>query len=346
MIENTSIPDGFDQFLKLTNASHRIYLVWTIIFMIIGFVGNILALMIFIRWANRLSIYIYFSFLCIINILILVIDMNYHFLIPYIIDSKLMVEKLLPVSCKFIFFFTYFFRYIFIWLITIINVDRCLYLTENRWKNIFCQQRSALIICSVLIVLSIIANVHFLIYFNQPIINEVPSPNTCTLDGLLCHCKATHRTYRMFWKRVWPIYNLIIFAVIPFFIMVICCILIIRNIHVTRNNVYGVRRNSDTSIKSNNDNLRSITKTLIYLDLLFPLTIFPILFLQTYINYNTPKKCSQTGILNLIFALGFSLMYVKNTFAFFIYYFTGRKFRLAVSNLIRCRNFSGYTESH
>lgn len=135
-----------------------------------------------------------------------------------------------------------------------INIDRCLYLTENSLKKYICQPYSAKIICCLLILFLLIANCHFLIYFNQPIITKIPLKNVCFLDGLLCHCKTLNINYQFFWKQIWPIYNLIIFAIIPFFIIIICCILIIRNIHLTRRSVYGgQRRDSRTSIVSQNN---------------------------------------------------------------------------------------------
>ncbi|CAF1031688.1 unnamed protein product [Rotaria sp. Silwood1] len=346
MIKNESLPIGFDEFVKLTTISHWIYRIWTILFNILGITGNLFALIIFIRWTNRLSLYIYFSFLCIINILILLIDMNYHFLLPFLINNKILVENFLPKACKCIFFLTYFFRYLFIWIIVMINIDRCLYLTENSFKKILCQQCTAKIICFILILLSFLANCHFFIYFNQPIIIKIPLKNTCFLDGLLCHCKSINQTYKLFWKNIWPIYNLIIFAIIPLSIIIICFILIIRNIYLTRKKVYGKKCDSYISVKSQNDHLYSITKTLICLDLLFPITIFPILFLQIYINYKSPKNCLNIGIMNLIFSIGFAMIYFKNTFAFFIFYLTGQKFRRTFSELIHCRKISGYTDGH
>jgi hypothetical protein len=226
-----------------------------------------------------------------------------------------------------------------------INIDRCLYLTEHLFKKYLCQQRSAKIICLILILFSCIANCHFLIYFNEPIINEIPSKNLCFSDGLLCHCKTSNENYRFFWKKIWPIYNLIIFAIIPLFIMIISCIIIIRNVRLTRENVYGKRRDSTRSILSQNNHSHSITKTLICLDLLFPLTIFPTLFLQIYINYNPPNTCLTIGIINLIFSIGFAMIFIKNTFAFYIFYLSGQKFRRAFSTLIRCRKLFAYTES-
>ncbi|CAF1558726.1 unnamed protein product [Rotaria magnacalcarata] len=345
MTKNDSVPIGFDEFVKLTNIAHWIYRIWTIAFILVGFTGNFTALIIFIRWANRLSVYIYFSFLCIINILILLIDMNYHFLLPFILDNKILVKNLLPITCKFIFFLTYLFRYLFIWTIVMINIDRFVYLNEHPFKKKFCQHRTAKMMCFVLILLSISANGHFLIYFNQPVITEVPLDNTCFLDGLTCHCKSLNTAYRSFWKNIWPIYNLMIFGIIPLVIMIICCILIIRNIYLTRRRIFDGRRNSDASVNSENDNLRSIIKTLIWLDLLFPITIFPLLFLQIYVNYQSPKHCEKIGIMNLVFSILFAMIYIKNTFAFFIFYFTGQKFRRAFSKLIHCRNTFDYAES-
>ncbi|CAF3576226.1 unnamed protein product [Rotaria socialis] len=345
MTKNDSVPIGLDEFVKLTNIAHWIYRIWTIAFILIGLTGNFIALIIFIRWANQLSVYIYFIFLCIINIVILLIDMNYHFLLSFILDDNILVKTLLPVTCKFIFFLTYLFRYLFIWTIVMINIDRFIYLNEHSFKKKFCQRRTAKMMCFVLILLSFLANWHFLIYFNQPIITEVPLDNTCFLDGLTCHCTSLNTAYRSFWKNIWPIYNLMIFGIIPLVTMITCCILIIRNIYLTRRRIFDGRRNSDVSVNSKNHNLRSIIKTLIWLDLLFPITIFPSLSLQIYINYQSPKQCEKIGIMNLVFSLVFAMMYIKNTFAFFIFYFAGQQFRRALSKLIHCRNTFDYTES-
>ena len=185
---------------------------------------------------DKLIIYIcvFSFFLCIINIFILIIDVQYHYLLPFIIDNEIMIKRFLPIACKFIFFLTYFFRYLFIWSIVMINIDRCLYLNEYSLRKILCQKHSAKIICCLLILFSFIANFHHLIYFNKPIINEIPLKNSCFSDGLLCHCKTTNINYRFFWKKIWPIYNLILYGIIPLFIMIICCILIIRHVRLTR----------------------------------------------------------------------------------------------------------------
>jgi hypothetical protein len=122
--------------------------------------------------------------------------------------------------------------------------------------------------------------------------------------------------------------------------MIICCILILRNVRLTRENVDDERRDSETSITSENHHRRSITKTLICLDLLFPLTIFPTLFYQIYINYHPPESCVNIGIMNLLFSIGFAMIFIKNTFAFAIFYFSGQKFRQAFSRLIHCRKLS------
>ncbi|CAF1369493.1 unnamed protein product [Rotaria sp. Silwood1] len=348
MFVNDSLPIDFDKYLKLTNVSHWIYRIWAIGFITIGILGNIFALIIFIHWANRLSIYIYFTFLCIINILIIIFDIKYHYLIPFLINNEIMIKNLLPITCKFMFFLTYFFRYLFIWLIVMINIDRCLYLTESSLKSILCRQHSAKIICIILIIFCFIANCHFLIFFTKPIINEILPKNQCFLDSFDYHCESSNRNYHYFLKRIWPIYNLILFGVLPILIMIICCILILRNIRSTRNGILDneERRGSKSSASSQNDHLHSVAKTLICLDLLFPITIFPTLFFQIYINYNPPETCLYIGIVNLIFSIGFSITFIKNTFGFFIYYITGKKFRHAFSALIRCKNIDAYNENH
>lgn len=337
MSVNSTLPANFDEYLQLTNISHWIYRIWTLLFLPLGLAGNILALLIFLHWPHRLSVYIYFSFLCIINMCILLIDMDYHYLLPYIVQESIMIKRILPSACKVIFFLTYFFRYIFIWIIVMINIDRCIYLTEYAQKARLCRQRSAKVICFLVVVLSFLANGHFLLYFNQPIIVTAPSNRTCTIDGLICHCKTTNSNYRYFWKMIWPWYHLTVFALVPLVLMMICSVVIIRHIHTTRRKVMNERRDSTISIVSHSNQNRSIVKTLICLNLLFPLTMFPTLIFQIYVNFYPPRACQTIGIFNVLFSLGFAMIFVKNVFAFVIYYATGSKFRRAFWAMIRCQ---------
>lgn len=326
-----------NQFNTLTNIARWISRVWTVSFTIIGIPGNLLALIIFSQWAKKFSIYIYFSALCLVNIFILLLDMMFSHFYPWFTTNRFLIEEILPITCRFIPFFTYFFRYLFIWLVTMINLDRCFYLRNFSPKSILCRQRTALIICCALIVVSLSANAHFFLFsaessFSTSILND-----SCPLDQSLLQCRSSNEHYQQFIERFWPIYNLFLFALIPICIIIICAILILRNFYLTRKNLqpFESRRDSNSSRNSHDDHLRSIAKTLIFLDLLFPLTIFPVLFYQIYLNYSPPISCQSRAILNLIFSIVCSFTYMKNAFAFFIYYFTGKRFRRSFSTLIK-----------
>jgi hypothetical protein len=130
--------------------------------------------------------------------------------------------------------------------------------------------------------------------------------------------------------------------------MTVCCITIIKNLYDTRDGVFfgkdkkNSRSSSAESMVSAGyspdkiwqiDQMQSVTLTLILLDVLFPLTIFPTLFFQIYINYNPPLTCRVTGQANILFAVGFACTFFKNTFGFFIYLLTGSKFRKTVKDV-------------
>lgn len=343
-----SLPIDYDTYLILSKISHWIYPIWAMLFIIIGTTGNIFSLIIYIRWPKRLSVYTYFILLCLVNLLIINFDITYHYFLPFLIDKGIIIHNYLPMTCKLIYFLTYFLRYLFIWLVVMINIDRCLYLTENPFKSILCQQRSAVVICVILIIFSFSANCHFLIFLKSSKIKESLPRNQCVLDDFYFHCKSSHTNYQYFFKKIWPIYNLIIFALMPSVIIFISLILIIRKIYFTKQVVcdYYKRRGSITSITSHDHVFRSIAKTLICLDLLFPLTIFPILFFQIYINYNPPETCRSIGIINLICSIGFAISFIKNTFAFFIFYLTGREFRRSLSVLMYRKNVSAFSQTN
>ncbi|CAF1138806.1 unnamed protein product, partial [Rotaria sordida] len=209
--------------------------------------------------------------------------------------------------------------------------------------------RTAFIICCLIVIISCILNLHFLLFYNQPIITKVPSKALCLTDGRLCHCTTTSKSYRYFWKKIWPIYNGLIFSIIPCLIMTICCIIIVKNLYEIRDGVFfgndkKKRRSSSAESmvsagyspnkKCQTDQMHSVTLTLILLDVLFPLTIFPTLFFQIYINYVPPLTCRAIGQTNILLAFGLSCTFFKNTFGFFIYLLTGSKFRKTVKELI------------
>ncbi|CAF1482620.1 unnamed protein product [Rotaria magnacalcarata] len=332
--------DSFDEYQKLTNIAHWIYPIWSITFIIIGTLSNFVSIIIFFRWTDRCSIYVYFTYLCLVNILIINVDITYHYLLPYITDGRMFLQYVLPLTCKILVFFTFFLRYIFIWLIVMINIDRCLYLTTTTLKLLICRRRSANIISLVIVIFSFLVNAHFLIFLKDPIRIESSSRKACTLDGFYYYCESRERYFENFYKNIWPIYNVIIFALVPVFIIFICFLLIARTTYLLR------QRNAMTSASRQNDRLRSIGKILICLDLLFPVTIFPVLFFQIYINYYPPKTCLNIGIINLILSIGYSMSFIKNVFAFLIFYLTSRKFRRACSSFICCTNKFAVGSTH
>ncbi|CAF2118150.1 unnamed protein product [Rotaria magnacalcarata] len=221
-----------------------------------------------------------------------------------------------------------------------INIDRCLYLTTTTLKLLICRRRSANIISLVIVIFSFLVNAHFLIFLKDPIRIESSSRKACTLDGFYYYCESRERYFENFYKNIWPIYNVIIFALVPVFIIFICFLLIARTTYLLR------QRNAMTSASRQNDRLRSIGKILICLDLLFPVTIFPVLFFQIYINYYPPKTCLNIGIINLILSIGYSMSFIKNVFAFLIFYLTSRKFRRACSSFICCTNKFAVGSTH
>lgn len=341
--------NDYSYYNELTDVAHIVYRIWSVSFLVIGIPTNLISFFIFQQWSKKFSIYCYLSLLCLINVLILIIDLPFHCLIPYYMDSTYLIEKLLPHLCRFGLFFTYVFRYIFVWLLVFINIDRVLFLKESKLKGLFCKMKTAVINCVIIVIISCILNLHFLLYYNQPIIIKIPSILLCSTDGRLCDCRTINKSYQFFWEQVWPIYNGLIFGIIPFLIMTICCIIIIMKLYKTRDELFfdedkkKDRPPSGESIvstgysshkKRQTDQIQSITLTLIVLDMLFPLTIFPTLFFQIYLNYNPPLTCRTIGQTNILIAFGFACTFIKNTFGFFIYLVTGSKFRKTIKKLI------------
>ena len=329
---NSSLPIDFVLFEHLTSIAHWIYRLWTISFVTFGLIGNLLALIVFMKWIQKLSVYVYFSVLCVVNICILINDLLFNNFLPYVLDRYHLEEIFLPVLCRFNFFMIYFFRYLFIWLLTCINIDRCLFLVNISYaKTILCRSSSAWLICIVLILLSAAINIHFLVFCTKPLIYSY----TCHLDGNLCQCDTNNLAYQQFWRYGWPAIHLFVFGILPLMIMCLCLIRIVQYVRTVGQPADKIRRNSTSSIISQH--------TLIGLDLLFPLTVFPMLFLQTFIYYVPPQSCRAIGIWNVFFAISSAATFIKNTFAFCIYYLSGKKFRLAVKDLfqsIPSRTFS------
>ncbi|CAF0957471.1 unnamed protein product [Adineta steineri] len=183
-----------------------------------------------------------------------------------------------------------------------------------------------------LCILSVLFNVHFLLFFTQV---SSYSPNSCYLDNQWCQCESKKSIYWHFWRYIWPIIHLSVFAFIPLIIIFVCLIRIIRYTHRIHQNINDVEQNSTSLNVSHHHHQFLLVRTLIFLDILFPLTIFPTLFLHIYVHYVPPETCRTIGILNIIFSIGYASTFIKNVFAFGIYYLSGTKFRLAVKILFQ-----------
>ena len=336
MLINNSLPADFVTFNHLTNVAHWIYRLWAAPFIIFGLISNLTALIIFVNWARHLSIYVYSSILCLVNMCILINDTLFNYFLPYVMNNYQFEEYFLPILCHFNLFVIYLFRYCFIWLLTCINIDRCLFLSgESHAKSLLCHPRSAVLIGAGLVGLSAAVNIHFLLFCTQP---RSYSYNMCHLDGSWCQCTTSNLVYLRFWQFGWPATHLFFFGLLPLSIIFMCLICIVRHAHCIRKNVNNeIRHNSAllAACQHHHHHLLMIVRTLICLDLLFPLTVFPALILQTYVSYAQPHTCRTIGIFNILFAIGSAGAFIKNVFLFGIYYLSGTKFRLAVKMLFR-----------
>ena len=336
-------------FIDYNSLGNRIGTVIYSIIYVLGFIGNILALITFSSQRMRhISSSIFLLILSISDIIALITSLWF-----FMADAfSIQLQNYSALACRFRTFFAYVFMDLSSWCIAGLAFDRFLRTEIPLRAKLICTSRNALITVAIFFLLLCGINGH---YFSAGIGQERGGNRTTA------HClenREEYPNYYYFYKIIWPKIDMIVFCFLPACIMVLCNVRILFILRRQRHHFENGGNKSDqpriTSIqqtlngtvplKKSPSHRKSIERqmslmmsscVIVFLCTTVPVTIYLILLEQVIVSY--PNFARDNAYYVFIFRMLRALMYIHFACNFYLYCLTSRAFRGEFIQTITCR---------
>lgn len=317
-----------------------IYRIFSVLFIITGTICNILSAIVYSKRKMLTKSYsIYLLVLALVDLSVTWIG-NTRFILMFFkigYSNKFNlwygfdIREISLISCRLHRFLTYFLLQFSSCLLCMLNIDRFIGCVLVLKSTSYCKASIAKRIVFITCLFLALINLHFLLamgYYENSIDN--------TEIRVVCQPNPLNKAYLTFWNiYVWI--DSIIYAIIPFIIMIFCNICLIIKIIKSRiesNKVIHTRialtrglSNVATILPSE----KRLTLILIGISISFLCLTMPISILEGFSNYFNTISYSY------FIAISYMLMYANHVINFFFYCALGPKFRNEVKNLLPCR---------
>ena len=314
------------------NATDLLKLYIPPVLLILGTFGNIFSFVILAKNMLKMSTYSYLAVLAIMDISVLYIGLLRMWIGQLTVD-------ILDISnwlCKGLNFLGYVCSDSSVWLIIAVTVERYIAVCFPLRAPRMCNTRRALIVVILIIVALSLVNGHMLWtvelsykYHNGSYVSKCdPSVN-----------------YKTLIKEIWPWVDAAIYSFVPFVIITVLNIQIIRQVLYSRKQRNALQQLTVTSkvngiiyktrAKRHCEGSKKLTCMLLAVSFTFLLTTLPMNVLQivsAFIGPNQDDGSAEYALryakLTLARTVVELLMYINHSINFFLYCATGRKFRL------------------
>lgn len=324
-------------------VSHKlILLIVPPILLAVGSLGNLFSFIILFKNLGKASTYTYLCALALLDLLVLYVGLLRIWIGQFITD----VLDTSNILCKTGTFFGYVCSDTSVWLIVAVTIERFIAVMFPLKAPRLCSRRNAHIAIVGLILTFVAVNSHFLwsveihhYSFNRTVISK-------------CHAKAV---FGYLVEDVWPWIDAGIYSFVPFLIIIISNIFIIKNIISAKHTRSILRQKSSIStrkgtINSNRtrgESSKKITLMLLSVSFTFLISTLPMNLVLIYTSFADDVEEDDVSFVRrkLLKTIAEMLMYVNHTVNFFLYCMTGKKFRdqfkaLVCSHRLRFRTNS------
>ncbi|CAC5391867.1 unnamed protein product [Mytilus coruscus] len=365
MIANRSISNQTDDLVFLEDEITRIIFVYVspcVIF--IGTVANILSILVLSKKTMRRSTTMfYLLILSSADLLVLYTGLlRYWIVMAFDVDIRLYSDFI----CKLHAFLVYFSLDFASWILVAVTMDRCISVMRPLKARVCCSHNVSKVIVVVLFVTMVFINSH--LFFTVEIISR---------NGSKPICQEANATF-VFVSKIWPWIDFAVFCFVPFGIMIIANLLIIRRVSASVKTLKNMTVDNDisrsfdslytrrTSLRSNHisgeqsEQISTITETfenhgfsnnavnktamnnstrlqtstnvtvmLLTVNFVFFLCTTPIAvyFIGQHYWETRDLHPHRIAVQNLAYCIVNILQYLNNSVHFFLYCFTGKRFR-------------------
>lgn len=308
------------------------------ILVVIGTIGNLFSLIILARYRSKVKTYTYLAVLAAMDILVLYVGLLRIWLSIFFID----IPSISSLLCKSISFLGYVSSDLSVWLIVAVTMERFVAVYfPLRASRIFTTSRVRLIILGIALVICA-ANLHVL--WTLDLRHTRQNNSNVTL------CKPLP-AFQSLMVTIWPWVDAAMYSFIPFVVITVFNILLIKRISEARNmrkhlQQYTVRRKSSTCSGNTNaksfENSKRLTRMLIAVSFTFLVTTLPVNVFHIVSPVLGPDdKTMELGeyiesfaLFSLLRTIAEMLMYLNHSINFFLYCVTGKQFRYQFMQLI------------
>ena len=353
LIKNHEIQSYFDYF------DPRFPRWLTIVLLFIGIFGIVLSLIVFCHESmKKNSVFKYLAYLSIVDLFVCVLGLGDMIAISYL---KFIIRNYSIVFCRLHTFFLYSFTHLSSFILSAVSIDRAISLNCFTFAKTYCKPAMARKIFLLISLLTIVVNFHSLIFLGNYEADETVNNNNITNKSagpsrFSCSSKLGS-VYDKFLIPYFQYIDMLSYVIVPFFIMMICTLFIVKvlittnkkNKHVKGNTKKTIRAPSEEpsgTINTNNQQLRAekgtllrnkkrtsrnknITWTLISLNTLFFCLLSPLLFVQAFMSHYMDKNKMLTNIIYL-------LAYSNHCFNFVFYGLSSPPYRKAFKKIFGC----------
>ncbi|KAH3779204.1 probable G-protein coupled receptor 139 [Dreissena polymorpha] len=289
----------------------------------IGTIGNLISFYILLKNTRKASTYTYLSVLAIMDILVIYVGL----LRVWLVQLGIHVEELNSVMCKLVKFLGFFCSDVSVWLIVIVTVERTIVVALPLKAPSVCNSKYAKLGITSVICIFVLLNLHFL--WSMDLHYTVKNTTVTT------ECKAIEG-YTYLVEIIWPWVDAAFYSFIPFVIIFVLNIVIIKNVINAKNARLVLRQQCSlsrphavkTQTHEHGEMSRRITCMLLAVSFTFLITVLPmnILIIRNSLVDNTE---TLKGLIRqrLLMTVAEMLMYTNHSINFFLYCATGKKFR-------------------
>ena len=328
--------EGFMTFPEYSLHKYLLFYVPPVL-LIFGTFGNVVSFFILMKNVKKASTYSYLSALAVMDLFVLYIGLLQLWIGQFTFEIKNQANWL----CKLIVFLGYVCSDTSVWLIIAVTAERFFVVYFPLQAPRLCNVKNARIVIVGITLLFGSINCHLL----WSVELEIGHYNDTVVQQ--CHAKGN---FTLLVHVIWPWVDAAIYSFVPFVLILVFNILIIRQVFMAKKTrskmltLSACQRHLVKPAKYKNqcETSRKITCMLLVISFTFLLTTLPvnIILIVSTVDTSYKEEIEPFAKMQLANALTTLLMYTNHCINFYLYCATGRKFREQFRSLA-CYLFSG-----
>ncbi|XP_061165721.1 nociceptin receptor-like [Saccostrea echinata] len=309
-------------------AAEQIWIYMSPVLLFIGTVANTLSIIVLLRKQMRsTTTMFYLTVLSFGDMMVLYTGLLRHW-IKWAFHADIRVIS--QFSCKTHTFLVYFSLDFTTWVLVAVTVDRCIFVCLPFRAKTICTLKHAKIVVVCIALVMTALNIH--LFWSVAVEMELGELGCAYMND--------------FTKFTWPWIDSCVFSIIPFNLMIIANIILIKHILMSQTRVAAHTQHGESDVQQSNVHSKhrkvtSVTTMLLTTNCMFLALTLPIaIYLIVYPNKIQDATDHGTAVLELIWAIANMLQYTNNTIHFFLYCLTGPRFRQEILKIFKLKAMS------